>query len=194
MANATLQASDPMALLYLLCSHLERGTTISRRSDFKPGDAVLSNHPGGGWVASVHFAGPVVTPAKGAGAEKPKDTRRWLANEVGYFVGEDSHPAAPIPYGARVVVKGYDPLASDWLLVCFPDKRNDVPLSVRACDVAREQPAELDPQGEIIPFPTAKLSQPQWEVKFVQDDGVQPAGWEPFAVTDRHIALRRRVQ
>lgn len=191
MANATLQASDLLALLHRLSSELKRGATLSRLTTYQPGDDIFTQHSDGQWIANIRVSYPEETKV-----EKPKDTRkwRWITNEVGYFVGKDSHPAAPIPYGARVVVKGYDPLASDWLLVCFPDKRNDVPLSVRECDVAREQPAELDPQGEIIPFPTTKPSQPQWEVKFVQDDGVQPAGWEPFAVTDRHIALRRRVQ
>lgn len=55
------------------------------------------------------------------------------------------------------------------------------------------EPSYLDPQGEIVPFPT-KPGQPRWDVKFVEGEGLQPAGWEPFAVTGQLIALRRRVQ
>lgn len=195
MSENSAAVSDLLALLHFLSSELKRGATLSRLPNYQPGDDIFTRHPDGQWIANIRVIYPGSLPEE-AKVEKPTDTRkwRWITNEVGYFVGKNSHPAAPIRYGDRVVVKCYDSIATDCLLVCFPDKMNDVPLQVRECDVVREQPAELDPQGEIVPFPARRPNQPQWEVQFVEGDGIQQAGWEPFAVTDRHIALRRRVQ
>lgn len=136
-----------------------------------------------------------------AKAEKPGGRREWKTGDVGYYVGKEGDSSIPIRFGSCVVVnhRHCEPLEDDeeQLAVALYPPRTPAGSGelyfVFARDLSPEPPAELDPQGEIVPFP-ARPGQPQWEVQFVEGDGVLPAGWEPFAVTDRHIALRRRVQ
>lgn len=138
-----------------------------------------------------------------AEAEKPRGRREWKTGDVGYYVGKNGDSSIPICFGSCVIVNDphCEPLAAggeeELAVAPYPPRttaRSGELYFVSARDLSPEPPAELDPQGEIVPFPTKQPSQPQWDVKFVEGEGLQPAGWEPFAVTDRHIALRRRVQ